>query len=237
MLQVVMGAMGIFVGLATLIIAAGWIVPLILGIIGRRRHWPSARGLWILAVVWGGTAVLLAFGISGLVFTVSRMGRSYESNARLFNATAYGGKTAILRLAYTGEAECVIQDQAGKNFRCATTNGSLVVPAGDLTIHECKFMASDAALRPWTASCRFGDEIKISVGTDAVQNVAFGPPLLVAVQAEYTPVSSKIRLEPACADRAGNIYTISGAQKDSVPSFQFLDAKQQVIWNGKFEAG
>jgi hypothetical protein len=240
MQQIIMGVMGILIGLAVLIIAAGWIVPLILSIIGHRRHWPSTRGLRILTVIWGGTAVLLALGVSGLIFTASRMVRSYggeSGDAKLFKATAYGGKTAILRLAYTGEVECVIRDQAGKTFRCATSNGSLVVPAGTLALRECKIMASDSKGRSWTASCRFGNETNISVGVDAVQNVEFGPPFLVAVQVEYTPVSSKIRLEPACADRDGIIYTIKCDQKKTVPSFQVLNANQQVIWSGKFEAG
>jgi hypothetical protein len=237
MQQVIMGVMGIFIGLAVLIMAIGWIVPLILGIVSRRRHWPSTRGLWILTVIWGGIAILLALGVSGLFFTYSRMSRSYEGNARLFKATAYGGKTAILRLAYTGQVECVIRDQAGKTFRCATSNGSVVVPAGTLALLECKLTASDPAGRPWTASCRFRNETNISVGADAVQDVEFGPQFLVAVNMEWTPVSSKIRLDPACADRAGNIYTISGAQKETVPSFQILDTNQRVIWSGKFEAG
>lgn len=238
MQQIAYGVMAVFIGLAVLMIEAGWIVPLILSIIGRRRQWPSARVLRVLTVIWGGMAVLLALGVGGSIFIASRMSRGDESNAPpLFKATNYGGKTARLGLAYTGEMECVIRDQAGKSFRCATSNGSLVVPAGTLTLRECKVVASDSAGKPWTALFRSWNETNISVGTDAVQNVEFGPPFLVAVQVEYTPVSSKIRLEPACADRVGNIYTIKGAQKETVPSFQILDTNQQVIWSGKFESG
>lgn len=237
MQQVVLGVMGVFVGLAILIVVTGWIAPLILGIVGRRRHWPSARGLLIISGIWGGLAVVLALGVSGLIFTASRMGRSYESKARLFKAASYGGKTAILRLAYTGEVECVIRDQAGKTFRCATSNGSLVVPAGTLALSEYKLTASDSGGRSWTASCRFWNETNIIVGADAVKDIEFGPPFFVAANMEWAPVSSKIRLEPACADRAGNIYKIECDRKETVPSFQVLNSSAQVIWSGKFEFG
>ncbi|MDD5677444.1 MAG: hypothetical protein PHW60_05555 [Kiritimatiellae bacterium] len=237
MQQVVMGLMGILIGLAVLIIASGWIVPLILSLIGRRRQWPSAKGLMIIAAVWGGTAILLALGAGGLFFTYSQMSRSYEDNAKLFKAADYGGKTAILRLAYTGAVECVIRDQAGKTFRCVTSNGRLVVPAGTMALRECKLTASDSEGRSWTASCRFWNETNISVGADAVQDVEFGSPFLVAVNMEWAPVSSKIRLDPACADRAGNIYMIAGPKNATDPSFQVLDANQRALWSGKFEAG
>lgn len=238
--QVAMVVMALFVALPVLVIALGWIFPLILTIIGRRRHWANTRGLRILTVIWGSVALLLVLGVGGLIYAGSRINRSYggeSSNAKLFNATAHGGKTATLRPACTGEVEVVIRDQSGKNFRCATSNGSLVVPAGTIALRECKFTASDAKGKPWTASFRFWNETNISASADTVHEVEFGPPFLVAVNMEWTPVTSKIRLEPACADRAGNIYTIKCDQKESVPSFQVLNADKQVIWSGKFEFG
>lgn len=229
----------LFIALPVLVIALGWIVPLVLSIIGHRRHWPSAKGWRICTVIWGGVAVLMALGVSGLFFIGSRISRGYtgESDAKLFNATAYGGKVATLRTAYMGEAEYVFRDQAGKNFRCVTSNGSVVVPAGTLALHECKFTASDAKGQPWTASFRSWYQTNISVGADAVQDVEFGPPFLVAVNMNWSPVSSKISLDPACADRAGNIYTIKSDRTEAVPSFQVLNAEQEVIWSGKFEFG
>ena len=231
----------IVVGLAVLVVVGGWIVPLILSIIGRRRNWPSARGLRIVSLVWGGLALLLAVGIGGLVFMsfmFSRMGSSYDdTGAKLFQAADYKGKTATLRLANAGGVELVLRDQAGKTFRCATTNGNLVVPAGTLTIRECKIISSDSGGKPWTALARFWNETNISVDADTVQDLKFGPPFLVAVNMEWTPVSDKISLDPACADRSGHIYTIKGGQNVIGPSFQVLDANKQVIWSGKFEAG
>ncbi|MBU4199797.1 MAG: hypothetical protein KKG09_09345 [Verrucomicrobia bacterium] len=227
------------VGLVALLIVAGWIVPLILSIIGRRRHWPSARVWRVLAAIWGGVAALLACGVSALIFFAYQIRSSYEgdTDAPLFNAITYEGKTGCLRLAYTDEVECVFRDAAGKSYRCASSNGNLVVPAGALTLRECEVMASDSEGKPWNASFRSGDKVAFDVGPDAVENIEFGPPFLLAVKMEYTPVSSTIRLDPACADRAGNIYRIKSDSPGTVPSFQFLDASRQVIWSGKFEAG
>lgn len=238
--EIIMGTLAVLAGLVALVAVAGWIVPLILGIVGRRRQWPSAKAWQIVAIVWGVGVALLACGVGALIFISYQVHSSYEDqagDAPSFDPAAYAGQTGALRLASSGAVECVFQDAADKSYRCVSSNGSLAVPAGSLTLRGCEATATDANGKSWTASFRYGNETALTVGTDAVQSVSFGPPFLLAAQVEYAPVSSKISLAPVCADRAGNIYRINSGSSATVPSFQLLDAGQHVVWSGKFEAG
>ncbi len=229
----------IVAGLLALVAGAGWIVPLILGIVGRRRQWPGARAWRILAIVWGAAAALLACGVGALVFIASQVrDRSAGADAAaLFDPAAAEGQTGRLRLAATDAVECVFQDAAGKAYRCASSNGILTVPSGAPTLRQCTVTAADATANRWTASFRSWDNIPLDLDAGAATNVGFGPPFLVAAQVEYAPVSSKISLAPVCADRAGNIYRINSGSAATVPAFQLLDAGRKAVWSGKFEAG
>ncbi len=225
-------------GLAALAILLGWIVPLILGGVGRRRHWPSA-GIWRgVGIAWACLALLLALAAGFAIFCAAQASRRYRvPDAAAFSPANHPGPTATLRLARTGDLECVFQDEAGGSIRCVASNGALVVPAGALTLREIKSSTTDAAGIPWTAASRSWNSPPLNLGAGAVTNAGFGPPFLLAVQVEYAPVSSSIRLAPVCADREGNAYQVADSARAAAPSFQFLEAGGRVLWSGKFEAG
>lgn len=232
--------MAILVLAPVVIIALGWIAPLVLAVLGHRRRWASARNWRILAIVWGCVSLALAIGMGGLIYAATRISRGYGSGlgeARLFEPATHPGKTSILRTACSGEVDLVFSVDSGKTLRCASSNGTLVVPAGSLAVSECRFTAPDAGGKPWTASIRFWNETNLAAAAGAVQELGLGPPFLLAANMDWAPVSSKISLAPACADRAGNIYTIKCNRDGLPPVFRVLNAANQVVWSGNFEFG
>lgn len=235
----------IFVGIIGTIaigLLFGWIIPLILSAVARRRGWPGA-GTWRIAgLVWAGLALLMALGVGAAIYFAGRVERYYSpgeaSDAPIFTPADYPGGTATLRLASAGKLECNVEDATGSCYRCVASNGAVAVPAGMLTIRSVRTTAPDARGLPWTASFRlYGHDDRVYLDAGAATNAGLGPPFLLAARIEYSPVTRDIRLSPLCADRDGNNYEISRGAGAAIPTFQFLDADGQTVWSGKFVAG
>ncbi len=235
-----MGILTVLIGLSAMIVAVGWIVPLVLGIVGRRRGWASA-GVWrMLAALWGAAAALLALAVGGFALLATRMAGSHALSAkadRTFDPAAHDGARAAFRTAATGALECVVRDAAGTLWRCAASNGVMAVPAGALDLRDCRVTAADAQGRQWTAVCRSPSESAVTVAADSVQALPLGPPFQTAVNVDWSPVSPRIQLAPVVADGAGNTYKISCEPAGEAPSFQALDASNRVVWSNQFEYG
>ena len=245
-----MEAVGMIVGIVIVVIVSlagaffflGWIAPLVIGLVRRRRSHAGARGWLIAASAWGALALLVAVGLGVLSLFAFRSYRSdlggLASECNDFDPAAFKGPTATLRSAHAGEAHVVACGEGSEQTRYGATNGLITVPAGEMRISRCDFVERGADGRTWTATASLSEEATLSAAAGSVQDLGFGPPLVASAQVTWTPASDRISLAPVFVDSAGNEYTVSSEPRAEKPAeFQFVDSQDRVVWRGNFEYG
>jgi hypothetical protein len=243
MMNMIPIALSIVIGIAVLFFALSWIIPLIVGIVWRRRKRPGARGWIIFGSVWGAAVILLAAGAATLAILVSRSFDGSQvgghSEASPFDPGAYKGKTGTVRTPFQGESRltATCAENGNMSMIFAGTNGTFTVPAGHVVIQSYEATTQDAAGHKWTARvCELRDDCEIDVTPGGVCEVRLGPPFKAAVEMTWSALSDKIQISPVYVDNDGNQYRISAAMSGSLPQFQFLGDSNRVVWSGKFVA-
>jgi hypothetical protein len=232
----------LIVGVGVLFLLLGWVMPLIIAGIWRRRGLPGSRGWRVFAACWACLSLVFVVGAASLAMLSMRTVRSGftggSSGAPVFDPAKHHGATATLRTASPCEATLTACAGSGPQQTFRSTNGAFTVPAGSLRVTGYTVNARDAGRRTWTAQARIWQGPSLTLEPGAVRDVGLGPPFSAGVEATCSGASRTFKASPACFDRDGNAYQIAPSPAgDFAPSFQFLDASGAVVWTEKFEHG
>lgn len=232
-LGVLLAMVAPFIAIAVL---GGWTVPLIMGIMRRRRD-GRGSGLIALGSAWGVCA------IAGVIYLASLViGMRDRFTPKSFDAATYQGETGQVVLPWRGPCELTaVGESGGGMLTVKSDTGTLTVPAGRLQVMSWTLKASDARGREWSVTGCPSYERQMSGSTlnvSAAQPVelSVGPPLTARVIVDSSPGASELSLDFELTDRGGGSYTLSGPG-GAPPGFEVVDAAGKVVWSGDFEYG
>ena len=236
-----MAAYGMFIGIIFLIVGAfvvaGWLIPLIVGII-RVRNGKPGKVLFIVTGIWAvlGLAVV-GFGI--YAFSTFNKNMPTASNATAFDPAKHKGPMGEIVLPYKGKSILTVNPLGGgKGLKLSTDNGILRAPAGIYSLGEFQATAVASNGEVWTASSpgfyiKGIKEINVKVGSR--QNLQLGPPLTAQVYAQHNLDVNKARFDIDISGPDGRTFSLTKGAKS--PGFVVLSKTGETLWEGKFEAG
>ncbi len=231
-----MGSVGTIIGLATVgIIALGWIVLLVIGIIRIKRRRRAGVVLTVIGGIWGLLALsLLGFG----TYTYQRAMR--VSRVEDFDPEQYEGEMGSIVLPYKGESSLEVQDkESQKRMGLSTTNGTVLAPAGAYDLYSYEVIDEDGNGAKWTASGSLSsvESREISIEAGSTQDLEIGPAFTAKVTVKKKGQDEAV-LDFKLIGRGGGNYTITGMDKGrKAPGFQVVDKSGDILWQGKFEYG
>ncbi len=216
------------------LIAFGWLVPLIIGIVWMRRG-SGGTVLTILGGIWAagvGLVVLLAW-LGWRQFSAYSGGSVQMED---FDAAKYQGQTGTMVLAHKGQSVFEAYLRGGnKILRFSTPDGVLKAPVGSYDVRQYQAIAKDSKGREWIAACY--PDAKVSVKAGASTKLDLGPPFTASITVK-TSGKDRVSMDLKLAGTNGGQYTIrQKGGKDEPPSFVALDKAGQVVWQGRFAYG
>ncbi len=232
-----MAIVGILIGIITLVVMAfiflGWLLPLIIGLV-RRKKGKSCTGLIIFGGVWGGVAAVLAAVMAFAVFSFMELQSSWQVEA--FDASAYDGDTAAVVFPYKGgDAVLTASTEDDVNYTFGTSNGKFVVPAGTITPTSYSISLKDEQGKYWSAMWRFhsSHEDPLNCEADGEVKLDWAPPLVMkATRKGLADGSQKIGMK--VVDGSGHEVNLSC---EKTPVLQIIDESGKVVGKHTMEYG
>jgi len=213
--------------------ALGWLIPLIAGLV-RRKKGKSCTALIVLGSVWGGLAIIgVGLVALGVYFYVSSIGR-WETKD--FDLAEYDGPTATISVPAEGEIEMNASLEDGESYRFATDNGKFTVPAQELGIYSYSIAKRDSNEGLWTLTWWFGwgdDECKLDLTAGQSVNFGKGPPVTVKVRRKEKADGTQ-NIDMETVDSEGDKVSLSAPKN---PVIQIRDGSGAVVWSHKMEYG
>lgn len=231
------GILGIAVTALVAVFILGWIAPLVMGILRRRRA-EGGLALIIIGGVWGLASLLL------ICFFVRQI-QLIEDGGTAFNPAKCRKPMGSIVLPYSEGGE--LQVFAAKKpllfkkpaLLLPISDGAALAPIGNYKLGGYRVAARDAENVRWTASSRGirseGGRKEIRVRADSITRLDFGKQFTARVNiTDPAPELAIFNLEITDSDGESCDMRKNG---DSIAEFQVLDKKGSIIWEGKFDAG
>lgn len=231
-----MAAVSIIICLVFLVIASffllGWIWPLVTGLVKRRRGEKATVWL-VLGAVWGVGSLAVSALIGLAIFSI--MSFSGYMDATEFDAAAYEGPTATIVAPYKGEATLTGNTADQGSLRFQSSDGTFIVPAGEIAPSAYAITEIDADGGYWHASWSLYPQklAPFDLAEGGTAQFDRGPPLTMRVKRrELTGGNQNLGIE--IFDRTGATVSVRGAQK---PAIQIIDESGEVAWSKTLEYG
>jgi hypothetical protein len=232
-----MTILGFIILIVVAVIAIGWIIPLIIGLVRLRKKKSGGLALTIIGGVWGAVAiVIIAIGVYS-VFQARRYMQVEE-----FNPATYKGSTGKIVMSYKGDSMLTVMTMNNpKRLRLTAKDGVALAPVGSYTPLQFEAELADKDGNEWAASSTLvaKDPNQISVQPDISCEIKVGPPLKASVSIDKGGNKDDeyfLSLELTGVD--GGSYSVRKLGKDDwAPGFEFIDSAGKVVWQGKFEYG
>ena len=229
-----MTVVAILVLLLVLCFLVGWIAPLVVGIVRRRRGTPSV-GLLVFGGCWGSLALALTVLIGIGTYTALRVAQNYR--AEEFVLEAYTGAVASIDFSYKGASTLTALNEAdGKNYNYTSSNGVHTLPAVSHKLSSYTINLMDDNEKPWFVSGSFygvDNEKRLDLKEGEVSRLKLGPPLAVTVTRGDLE-DGEHRLDVAVKDADGNNVSLRSLEPLKI---EILNAQDEVLWSAALEYG
>lgn len=220
-----------FLTIAALVLL-GWIWPLVTGFVKRRRGekctaWLVIGGVWCA----GALAVSCLIGLS--IFAFVKMSSQWETNE--FDLATYDGATATIVASYKGESSLTANTADQESFGFKSTDGTFIVPVGELTPTAYAISKKDAKGGDWHANWWFYSEKMepFDLAEGATAMFERGPPF--TMRAKRTNLTGGMqKLDVKIVDRTGAEVRIRAKQS---PAIQIINEAGEVAWSKSLEYG
>jgi len=197
-----------------------WLVALAVGI-WRVRHRRDRRGLML--TVLAATALLIAV----VVYT----GTTYGTKISAAIHVRLVGPPAILVTSWQGRGE--LHYHIGSRTLSSTTqDGRFSVETGTLTLESYSAFGT-AGATTWEGRTTLSNVKPLVLQPGQQQPLQVGPPYTARV--EVGPQLKSLALK--VKDAGGHDATVSDPGHHAPPSLEVLDARGQVVFQGKFSYG
>ncbi|MBT4816984.1 MAG: hypothetical protein HON70_14885, partial [Lentisphaerae bacterium] len=165
-------------GTIVAIVALGWLVPLIIGIV-RSIKGQRSPGLIIFGALWG--SVGLFFGFIAVFGLFAYRGAKAHTDVKPFDAVQAGDQVATLTVPFEGDVELRFVSEAGDETQTYTTKGeagAVPVPAGEITPISLILTGPDEDGKTWTASTFLKGRRRKprTLAAGESQDLSIGPP-------------------------------------------------------------
>ena len=209
----------------------GWILPLVIGLV-RRRKGKSSAALIVLGGVWGGISVLgLGLLSIAVILYMNTVGRWDVTD---FDPSSYEGNTAVVMVPAQGKAEMTAAMGDGStSYRFSSERGEFVVPAEKLDVYSFSLSRQDAEGKQWQLSWWFNDDYQLDPSAAGPVSIDKGPPLTVRVKRRELPDGAQ-KIEMETLDSRGMKVSLDAPHN---PVIQIIDESGAVIWSHKMEHG
>ncbi|MHB0998798.1 MAG: hypothetical protein ACYC27_06090 [Armatimonadota bacterium] len=226
--------LGLIMLIFAAVLAVGWLVPLIMGIIRLKKGVRSAGlPLTIIGEIWGFfSIVIVGFTIYGFTMMSKAM------DAEDFDPSDYQKPMGMIDLSYEGDFEIQLRKAENKkliNFK--GEDGTVLAPTGLYTPQSLDISMNDKQDREWIAHTYFTSKAdQIQVTTDSPVSITAGPPFQVMVHMNKSG-KNKINFDLGVKGSDGRSYDINCYEIDEPAGFVVLSKTGEKLWEGKFEAG
>lgn len=229
--------MGTLIVIGALLVAFGWIIPLVAGLVmlGSPRR-PLARRLCLIGGIWALPGLgLFGYGLYWL------HGLAETLKPQDFNPATYSGKTVTISTNWPGECEMMAYWR-GNTSRFLSKNGRFIVPAEPMNVHTITIRSSQAGTE-WKATSTFRSGSGSDKLTGANRTLTLGPPY--TAQVRVPPHMGRkqwirqrfVQVTLEIADSGGNQATLLGPTGRTGRSFEAFDAQNRPVWSGNFSYG
>lgn len=220
------------------VMAIGWIIPLVFGLVFVRRR--RGLGITLLAVagLWG---FLAGSAVVGVVMLVRQQAKMFGEE-QVFNPATHQGPTGTVIVAHKGTSSLTLfsagATQPGR-IRIDGKTSSLTVPVGTYSLWNYEITELDATKHAWRASSILAGATTgglLVVNAKSSQTLDVGPPLAAQVVIGASS-KSKADFTLALRDKAGHSWSISGGAPEASKGsgFEVRDKAGKVLWTGKFD--
>jgi hypothetical protein len=226
------GIFGLILLPLVLLVALGWLAPLILGLVLHRRMLVVIGGAWALA------SIAL---VAGLVFLGSRAFSGGGVRPQNFDAATYAGPTGCLAMAHHGPFRLLLRqhdaERDGGRFFIEGEAGRALAPAGSLTVEWLELRAPGPATGAATVAYSLGtaaDKLELQAGRQL--DLPYGPPFTAVITTARRP-GGMLELNLKLTDAANRSVTFSGGDRQTAPAFEAVAPSGDIFWRGSFEYG
>jgi len=228
--------LGLMVWGVVALVLLGWLAPLVVGIVRRRRK--GGKVLVGVGSVW----CLLALGLVGLAVQMFMdWNRTHNHEVAAFDASTYAGAVGTLSFPYAYQGAFVFRQEGPDGdtwWKVAVSNGAAVAPAGLLIADDLIFFVTDSQGKALgTLTCGFRAEHEaFALATNGLHRIAGGFPWTASVQVEK--LDDKLSMSFSMVDSAENKvawHAAGGGRKP--PAFEAVDSSGKCFWRDNFEYG
>lgn len=236
-----MGALtGPLILIVAMIVAFGWLVLLVGGIVmARQGRQPAGTVMTVIGGAWGLGALLIA-GFT--VLAIVRAARSTEESAATFaefNPAHYRGKLGTIVIPAHDQATLsLLSPGPGESgIRLHAVKGVFHAPPGHYRVAKFEVQARDRDLLTWTATSAFDDPPgrDITVTAGGQQQLDLGEPYTARVVPQMSGL--QLSLDFKLTGKGGESVSLERHGSQVAPGFQVLDKAGKVLWSGQFEFG
>ena len=218
------------------VVLLGWLLPLVVGIV-RTVRGQRSTGLIVFGGAWGlfGAAGLGLLFVGALAFRTANR----PTRTEVFDPATYEGPTGTIVVPFTARTQLsVIGQQSAVRQQLTATGGSLIAPAGSLTVRSVDLTAADDSGAQWSASCFFRRQQQLNLAEGETQELKIGPPFTAKVIAKKTS-DDMCTFDLKVTGTGGNGFTIRqlGSAANKAPAFEVLNKDGEVVWQGDFKYG
>ena len=242
-------AIALVVLLILALMALGWLIPLIWGIVRVRRKKRWGALLTTLGALWGTLAVL---AVAGFTWAAVSASRSFQQKD--FDADTYEGRMGKITVPYKGEcrlslllgrAERTLNPFASfRHLRLTGQDGEFLCPTGKVvSVTTIEIREKDQREAPWVARgslASFGGAFgEHEIRESEVLHLKVGPPFTAVAEARQED-DGTASVDLTIAGQGGDLYQILKEGEDesnNAPKFQVLGAAGEVLWEEQTEYG
>jgi len=227
-MNVVCALIGLFI---VLIVGLGWIIPLIIGIVKRKKT--TGVVLLILSFCWIG---VVCIATAGLFFFAQSQSKQYEIVK--FDPDTYDGPVGAIKVNYPVKTILNMTDKKeNKRISLHSDSNQLTAPCGSFELFRyCGTIDTDDGTSWSLETYLYGKKCYVDVQSNSVVDLVFGPPLEASVS--HRIQKPTITLNFLLEDSAGNKYSINRVNKRlPPPKFNVIDSAGAIAWSGSFAYG